>query len=308
MLADVLRVSALGKAILKRSELVAQFGLEVGSEVRAAVHIVQRGLCWLKIGKRKPIRLGSGDIVLIPRGTVHALLDDPRTPVEPFARALQSQAKRSRHRTARGDQTTVLVCAEIKFDEAEPHPLMTVLPELIHVSAVLVEDDHGLATLSRILVREALGDRMGVELVVPRLVDALLVFIVRNWIEQQPIESAGWLGALRDDQIGRALALIHEAPERKWTVDDLASNVAMSRATFARRFSALVGESPHAYVTRWRMNLAARLLRTTSDSAERIAGIVGYDSPTAFGAAFRKHLSVSPGLYRSQASRRSDAR
>lgn len=87
-------------------------------------------------------------------------------------------------------------------------------------------------------------------------------------------------------------------------VGDLASNVAMSRATFARRFSALVGESPHAYVTRWRMNLAARLLRTTSDSAERIAAIVGYDSPTAFGAAFRKHLSVSPGVYRSHPSRR----
>jgi AraC-like DNA-binding protein len=308
VLADVLRVSALGNAILNRSELVAPFGLEVGKEVRAAVHIVQRGLCWLRIGKRKPIRLASGDIVLIPRGTVHALLDDPRTPVEPFASALRSQAKRLRSRAAQVENNTVLVCAEIKFDEAEPHPLMTVLPDLIHVSAVLAENDHGLATLSRILVREALGERMGAELVVPRLVDALLVFIVRNWIEQQPIESAGWLGALRDDQIGRALALIHEAPEHKWTVDELASNVAMSRATFARRFSALVGESPHAYVTRWRMNLAARLLRTTSDSAERIAASVGYDSPTAFGAAFRKHLSVSPGIYRSHPSRRSQAR
>jgi transcriptional regulator GlxA family with amidase domain len=180
---------------------------------------------------------------------------------------------------------------------------MTVLPSLIHVPALSAESDHGLVTLSRILVREALNDRMGAELVVPRLVDTLLVFIVRNWIEQQPAETVGWLGALRDEQIGRALSLIHEAPERKWTVVDLASKVAMSRATFARRFSALVGESPHAYVTRWRMNLAARLLRTTSDSAERIAASVGYDSPTAFGAAFRRHLSVSPGRYRSQASR-----
>jgi len=192
----------------------------------------------------------------------------------------------------------VLVCAEIKFDEAEPHPLMTVLPSLIHVSALLAESDHGLATLSRILVREALNERMGAELVVPRLVDTLLVFIVRNWIEQQPAESAGWLGALRDEQIGRALSLIHEAPQRNWTVGELASKVATSRATFARRFTALVGESPHAYITRWRMNLAARLLRTTSDSAERISASVGYDSPTAFGAAFRRHLSVSPGQYR----------
>jgi AraC-like DNA-binding protein len=303
VLADVLRVSALGNAILNRSELVAPFGLEVGTEVRAAIHIVQRGLCWLTIGKRKPIRLGAGDIVLIPRGTVHALLDDPRTPAEPFATALRRQVRQRGQRAPREDQRTVLVCAEIKFDEAEPHPLMTVLPSLIHVSALRAESDHALETLSRILVREALNERMGAELVVPRLVDTLLVFIVRNWIEQQPAESAGWLGALRDEQIGRALSLIHDAPQRKWTVRELASKVAMSRATFARRFSALVGESPHAYVTRWRMNLAARLLRTTSDSAERISASVGYDSPTAFGAAFRRHLSVSPGQYRSRASR-----
>lgn len=308
VLADVLRVSALGNALLNRSELSAPFGLEVGPEVRAAVHIVQQGMCWLTIGRRKPIRLGTGDIVLIPRGTVHALLDDPRTPVEPFAAALRNQASRAKLRGAHAAQKAVLVCAEIKFDEAEPHPLMTVLPDLIHVSALLAEDDQALTTLSRILVREALGDRMGAELVLPRLVDTLLVFIVRHWIEQQPVESAGWLGALRDDQIGRALALIHEAPERKWTIDELAANVAMSRATFARRFSALVGESPHAYVTRWRMNLAARLLRTTSDSAERIAASVGYESPTAFGAAFRRHLSLSPGQYRSRARRPSGPR
>jgi AraC-like DNA-binding protein/mannose-6-phosphate isomerase-like protein (cupin superfamily) len=302
VLADVLRVSALGNAILNRSELLAPFGLEVGPDVRAAIHVVERGLCWLKMDKRKPIQLGAGDIVLIPRGTVHHLLDDPRTPAEPFATALRSQGRRRRPRISE-EARTALICAEIKFEEAEPHPLMTILPSLIHVSAQRAESDHGLVTLSRILAREALNERMGSELVIPRLIDTLLVFIVRNWVEQQPAESAGWLGALRDEQIGRALALIHEAPERKWTVDELASKVAMSRATFARRFSALVGESPHAYVTRWRMNVAARLLRSTSDSAERISASVGYDSPTAFGAAFRRHLSVSPGQYRRQAAR-----
>ena len=139
---------------------------------------------------------------------------------------------------------------------------------------------------------------MGADLVVPRLVDTLLVFVVRRWIEQQPVESAGWLGALRDAELGRALALIHAEPAYRWTVDELASRVALSRATFARRFTSLVDESPHAYVTRWRMNLAAKLLRTTSSSAEQVAAQVGYDSPTAFNGVFRRHLSVSPGQYR----------
>lgn len=142
---------------------------------------------------------------------------------------------------------------------------------------------------------------MGADLIVPQLVDTLLVFVVRRWLEQQPLEGAGWLGALRDPQIGRALALIHEAPGHRWTVEALALEAAMSRATFARRFATLVGESPHAYVTRWRMSLAAKLLRTTSSSAEEIATQVGYESPTAFSGAFRRHLFVSPGHYRNAA-------
>jgi AraC-like DNA-binding protein len=303
VLADVLRVSALGNAILNRSELVAPWGLEVGADVRAAIHIVQRGLCWLRIAKRAPVRLGPGDVVLVPRGTSHALLDDPRTPAEPFERALRRmRARRAKRTSTRPDQTAVLICAEIKFDQAEPHPLMNALPDVIHIPAE-AEGDSGLQAVARLLSREALSGRMGAELVVPRLVDTLLVFVVRRWIEQQPIESAGWLVALRDEEIGRALALVHEAPSHRWTVEGLASKVAMSRAAFARRFTSLVGESPHAYITRWRMNLAATLLRTTSSSAEQIAAQVGYESPTAFNAAFRRYLSVSPGLYRKAASK-----
>lgn len=300
VLTDVLRVSALGNAILNRSELVAPWGLEVGVEVRAAIHIVQRGLCWLRVAKRAPVRLGPGDVVLVPRGTVHALLDHPRTPAEPFERSLKRMQTRlaRRSRAVSPEETSVLVCAEIKFDQAEPHPLMSLLPEMIHIPAEAAEGDGGLQAVARLLAREAVGDRMGAELVVPRLIDTLLVFVVRRWIEQQPAQSAGWLGALRDAEIGRALALIHEEPSYRWTVDELAKRVAMSRAAFARRFTSLVGEAPHAYVTRWRMNLAARLLRTTSSSAEQIAAQVGYESPTAFSVVFRRHLAVSPGKYR----------
>jgi AraC-like DNA-binding protein len=304
VLSDVLRVSALGNAILNRSELVAPWGLAVGSEVRAAIHIVQRGFCWLRVARRSPVRLGPGDVVLIPKGTAHALLDDPRTSAEPFEQALaRVRNRRARRSGASGEQRAVLICAEIKFDQAEPHPLMNLLPDLIHIPAEVAEGDGGLQTVTRLLAREAMDQRIGGDLVVPRLVDTLLVFVVRRWLEQHPLESAGWLGALRDPKIGRALALIHDAPSYRWTVDGLASKVAMSRAAFARRFVGLVGESPHAYVTRWRMNLAARLLRTTSSSAEQIAAEVGYDSPTAFSGAFRRHLLASPGRYRNSASK-----
>jgi len=139
------------------------------------------------------------------------------------------------------------------------------------------------------------------------LIDTLLVFIIRRWLDDQPIDGAGWFGALRDPQIGQALALIHAAPHHRWTVAELASRVAKSRAAFARRFVALVGESPLAYVTRWRLNLAAKLLRSTADSVEVIGVSVGYQSPTAFGNAFRRHFALSPGQYRLGARIASDS-
>jgi len=301
VLTDVLRNSQLGNAVLSRSELLGPWALEVGPEVRAAVHVVQRGVCWLRLGRAAPVRLLPGDVVLIPRGTRHVLSNAPRTPAVPYERALERMRARLADMKAGAEHDTdVLLCAEIKFEEAAPHPLMSVLPEVIHLPAEATGNDDGLQAVSRLLLREALGPRAGSELIVPRLIDTLLVFIVRAWIERQPLDSAGWLGALGDPQIGQALALLHESPEQKWTVASLASRVAMSRAVFARRFGLLVGEPPLTYLTRWRLNLAAKVLRTTGTSAEQIASLVGYESPTAFGNAFRRHLSVSPGEYRRQ--------
>ena len=300
VLADVLRASRLGNSILSQSELVAPWGLEVGPDVRAAVHVVQRGTCWLRLGpKGKPIRLSVGDVILIPRGLRHVLSDGPRSPSEPYARALEKMRVRLATLGSELESERVtLLCAEIKFDLDDPHPLMSILPEVIRLSQDASENDDDLQSLCRLLLREAKGGRTGSEIVVPRLIDTLLVFVVRRWLDHQPLKSAGWLGALRDPQVGQALGLIHEAPEYRWTVAELAARVAMSRAVFARRFVALVGEPPLTYVTRWRMNLAAKALRSTDDSVERIGALVGYESSTAFGNAFRRHLSISPGQYR----------
>lgn len=298
VLTDVLQVSQLGNAVLNRSELLRPWGLEVGPEVRAAVHVVERGVCWLRVGGAPPLRIGPGDVVLVPRGTRHVLSDAPRSRTLPYARALSEMRTRLARRNAPVPDSTVVLCAEVKFDEAEPHPLMAVLPELVYLPAETAGGDEGLRAVVRLLLREALTRPAGAELVVPRLIDTLLVFVVRTWMAEQPIGSAGWLGAMRDPQIGAALGLVHEEPAHPWTVETLAQRVAMSRAVFARRFAALVGEPPLTYVTRWRMNLAAKLLRTTTLSAERIAERVGYDSPTAFGSAFRRQFRVPPGRYR----------
>lgn len=298
VLSDVLRVASLGNALLSQSELSAPWGMEIGPKVRAAIHVVKRGVCWMWVpGSDAPVRLFAGDLVFIPGGAVHVLADDPKTRPLPFADQLEQQRERDRLGLAGGDRCA-LICAEITFDQKEAHPLMSVLPDVIHIPGEASDVDEALRAMTRVLVSEASSAHMGRELIVPRLIDTLVVLVVRHWLRSHPVVNAGWLGALRDPKIALALGLIHEEPQHSWTVEKLAARAAMSRASFARRFTALVGEPPLAYLTRWRLNVAAKQLKTSTDSIERIAFSVGYESPTSFGNAFRRHLSISPGKYR----------
>jgi len=238
----------------------------------------------------------------MPRGTRHVLADSLRTRPVPFSEALAAMPARLAKLGAPARRsTTILVCAEIRFDLAGPHALMSALPEIVHLPADVAASDDDLQAVAKLLLREAASARTGSELLVPRLIDSLLILIVRTWLERQPLGDPGWLAALRDPQMGRALALIHESPADGWTVGSLAARVGMSRAPFARRFSALVGEPPLSYLTRWRMNVAAHRLRTTAKAAEAIASEVGYQSTTAFNAAFRRLMGLSPGRYRARA-------
>jgi transcriptional regulator GlxA family with amidase domain len=137
---------------------------------------------------------------------------------------------------------------------------------------------------------------------VPRLVDTLLVFVIRSWLARQPVGAGGWFGALRDPSIARALSLIHSQPAAPWTLESLAKACVQSRATFARRFRELVGETPVAYLTRWRLCLATKLLLESDRSLDEIADAIGYGSSAAFSKAFSREYRCAPGQFRARAS------
>lgn len=128
--------------------------------------------------------------------------------------------------------------------------------------------------------------------------DVILVQAVRSWIAGQPDDGGGWLGALRDRRVGQALGLMHRSPGDAWTVATLADAVAMSRAAFAARFTGLVGEPPLAYLTHWRMSLAASWLRDGDLGVMEIAARVGYGSEAAFSKAFKRRFGVAPAAFR----------
>ncbi len=303
VLADVLSVTRMGATVIAQAELVPPWGLEVDPIAEAHVHVVQRGTCWLRTTvERRHVRLDAGDVVLIRGGVGHSICDDPKTKPAPYQEVLAAMPRRlARLPASRAHETTVVLCAKYLFQHVGPHPLTSLLPPLIHLRAHEAERHVQLQLLLQLLRHEAIDARSGAELVVPRLVDSLLVYVIRAWLEGQPVGAGGWFGALRDPAIARALSLIHEQPHSTWTVEGLAHQVAQSRATFARRFAELVGETPLAYLTRWRMCLATKLLSETELSLDEIAARVGYETAAAFSKAFRRSHASAPGRFRQAA-------
>jgi AraC-like DNA-binding protein len=304
VLSNVLNVTNLATHVFGAREFRAPWAIGMAASDHAAVHIVRRGMCWLLREGAAPLRLASGDVVLLATGVPHALSShrEPRA-IEPYQQAIaRSQAGVVPPLDGVVDAThepTCLLCAGYEFSKHAPHPLFcALLPPVIHGPAEEAESDGDLQLLLRLLSSEAHRRAAGAELVLPRLIDTLFVYMLRSWLHRQPEGGGGWLGALRDPQISKALALIHDRPHHAWTVEMLARAVALSRAAFAKRFTDLVGESPLAYVTRWRMDLAAKLLRESREPLARIAQRSGYVSETAFAKAFRRRFACSPGEYR----------
>jgi AraC-like DNA-binding protein len=300
----------MGATVIAQAELVPPWGLEVDPIAEAHVHVVQRGACWLRTaGERRHLHLTAGDVVLIRGGVGHSICDNPRTRPAPYRSVLDAMPRRlAALPPSRAHETTVVLCAKYLFQHVGPHPLTTLLPPLIHLPAHHAERHVRLQLLLQLLRHEAIDAGSGSELVVPRLVDSLLVYVVRAWLEGQPVGAAGWFGALRDPAIAKALSVIHERPQSSWSVEGLAREVAQSRATFARRFAELVGESPVAYLTRWRMCLAIKLLSETELTLDEIATRVGYETAAAFSKAFRRSQRRAPGRFRAAARDALEAR
>ena len=186
-----------------------------------------------------------------------------------------------------------MLCGAYEIDPAQVHPLVHDLPEVIHLSPT---DE--LRAAVGLLTAELEHPRLGTDAVVPALLEMLLLYLLRRWYAEQPAAPTGWAAALRDPVTAAALHAMHEDPGRPWTVATLAAHAGLSRAPFARRFNALVGRPPLAYLTWWRMTVAARLLRDSDATVATVAHRVGYASEFAFATAFRRRHGSAPGRFR----------
>ncbi len=300
VVSDAIAAIRAGHPHAARTHREAPWGLRFPPSTGPGFHVVLQGTCWLLPGSGlQPIPLSTGDVVFVAQDSTVALADDPSTP--PVLATLEmDDAWRPRES---GAATTVLMCGAYRFNRIRPHPLLAELPDTIHIPRRVGQH----AQLNAII--DLLGDeldrhRPGTDALVPSLLDAMLLYILRAWyLERAPAQDTGWSAALTDPAIGAALQYLHRDPLRAWTVEELGRCVGLSRAAFARRFTTLVGRPPLDYLTWWRMTMAGALIRLEDTPLTSIAKRTGYTSESAFNRAFKREFGTTPGAYRRQASK-----
>lgn len=306
-LGEALHLLRMRGAFYCRTDVTDPWALRMPAvDDSVSFHVVTAGCCWLEVGDAEPVELRAGDLALVPHGRGHVLVSEPG--VGPAARVEQlPQRYLGEHYSALtyggGGRRSRLICGVVTFDEPAARALLDALPATITIGATTGLGPTSIHDTLRLMAAELADLRPGGEAVTTRLADILVVQAVRTWLDHDPAARTGWLGALHDEQVGRALTSMHRDPGREWTLELLAREASMSRSTFAARFTELVGQPAMTYLTHWRMNLAHTRLREGA-TVGQVASDLGYRSDAAFTRAFTRTIAQTPGSVRRAKRRR----
>ncbi|MDO8189533.1 AraC family transcriptional regulator [Conexibacter sp. JD483] len=295
-------------AFLLRSTMDPPWSLRIEDEAPLTLAAVVRGSAWVVYDDGERVRMGPGDVAVMRGPDPYLVADDPATPVQAVVDPgqdcrtpdgvavpiMEIQGVRSWGNVADGE--TVLVTGSYALDGEVSLRLLRALPRLIVLAA-----DEWSCPLVPLLADEIVKDEPGQEAVLDRLLDLLLIAVLRAWFARPEAQAPAWYRANGDPIVGPALRLLHHEPAKPWTVASLADAVGVSRATLARRFAELVGEPPMAFLTDWRIALAADLLREPGATIASVAEQVGYSSAFALSAAFKRVRGISPQQHRQAA-------
>lgn len=288
--------------------LASVFGLSPALHV-VAFHLVERGEFEITEAGERPRTIRKGEMAISFGGVPHRMSHGTVTHAVPVAEIFASAGGASvedLQRVKPGAPVTQLICGAFLLRNTRLNPLIAALPRMAHVSTNFDRQPAGkggwLGSLAERLGTEVARGTNGSAYVVERLIELLCAEAVREHIALDDTPRAGWFNALRDAELRTALERIHASPGTRWTVESMAACASLSRSRFAARFQSVLGEPPMHYLTKWRMNLASRLLTSVEPmSVEHIAVQVGYESLAAFSRAFKQHLGVSPLAYRTMA-------
>ncbi len=277
-------------------EIVADYAPEADAHQLIPFHLVTRGPIWVDIEGSEPVRLQDGDIIVIPNGATHSLMDRPGRPAVPVAELKRhiSGSPSTLDWGGSGEAVEAL-CGFFRYESRLFNPLVRALPDVLVIPHDSAQSSWLMATLEHTFT-ETQDQRAGRNAMVDRLTELLFLEVVQRHLAGGG--AGGWLSALNDPVVGAALTQLHAEPERPWTLESLARACNVSRSTLSQRFSERVGISPMRYLTEWRMELAAQRLEETNDSIAEIAVLAGYESEAAFNRAFKRHTGEPPAAWR----------
>jgi AraC-like DNA-binding protein len=281
------------------------WSVRVRDEAPLSLVAIVRGEACVWYDEGEPRWLRAGDIAVMRGPHPYTFADDPATPpqavIHPGERCVTPDGRDLADAMSLGvrswgnsrDGTTVMLIGTYQLGGEVSRRLLAVLPVLL-----VLPGDAWHSPLVSLLAQELVKDEPGQEAVLDRLLDLLLITVLRAWFARPGAGVPGWYTAHTDPIVGRALRLLHNNPAHPWTVANLAAETGVSRATLARRFTELVGEPPMMFLTGWRLDLAADLLREPDATLESVARQVGYGSGFALSAAFKRVHGVSPRQHR----------
>jgi len=311
---EILSGVKLNGAVFFTAEFAAPWGFSApASNVIAATiapgaahlvlyHLLIEGAALVEMPDGYTIDLEPGDIVTFPHGNAHHM-SSGKSATRPFPNYGINAKIKSRDlsplKAGGGGETSRFVCGYMTCDPYLSRPILSGLPSVFKVNIRTDRSGHWLESSILHLVEEAASGQVGSEAMLAKLSEALFVETLRRYVAALPEEQTGWLTGSRDPIVGKSLGLLHSRIAHPWTIAGLADEVGISRSALVERFTRYLSEPPMTYLTRWRLQLAARLLEKTSRGVAEIAGEIGYESEAAFNRAFKREFGQPPGRYRS---------
>ncbi|MGH6613306.1 AraC family transcriptional regulator [Sphingomonas sp.] len=306
-LSQVLQDFRLSGVNYGRCELKPPWSIGFPHQGLLRFHFISKGPCFIHTEAQGWQPLHDGDLVLLPQGIAHRLASSPDVATDSLKECQVVRLGGNVCDVVREGTgaTSTLFCGSMALDAYALHPLINLMPPLIKGCDVAANDPI-IGPLLEAMTAEASQPRMGSATILSRMADLLTARLIRCWVDGTGSSTMGWLAAIRDPHLGRALAAMHRDPGHGWTVDSLATLAGQSRSVFAERFSAVLGEGAAHYLTRLRMQLAREWLSQGSLSVATVAGRLGYQSEASFARAFKRITRVSPGIVRRTNSGRTD--
>ena len=319
VLSDVLRAARLTGALFFPMEVSSPWLDEVpaatafasillpGAEHVVSYHIVRRGGCWAALHGEAPVWLEAGDVFVVPQGDAYMMGSAPdlrstlprHAAMEFFRMMASASAPLTVTEGGGGPERAQVICGFLGCDIRAFNPVLEALPRVLYLRRQPgTRADSRLSQLVELALAESQERQPGTRCILLRLSELLFIEVVRRHLDSLTEEHTGWLAGLRDPMAGHALALLHHRPADPWSLERLAREIGVSRSTLAERFTGLVGQPPMRYLTRWRIQLACRLLCDDAAKVSAVALDVGYQSEAAFSRAFKANVGTSPATWR----------